>query len=221
MLSRILLIDDHAVLRAGLVVLLQQGGEFEVVGQAGDAQEGLHLARQLTPDLVLLDLSLPDRDGIDVLRDLHRDLPHIRVLVLTAHEDTALVRAAIAAGAAGYIIKRAAVGELSDAIKAVVRGDTYLHPATTRAFLPSTPASVAPAVPADGGAEALTRREIEVLRLIVQGFTNSQIADRLVLSPRTVETHRSNILAKLHLKNRADLVRYAMGHGLLDSPPAA
>lgn len=211
MAIRILIADDHGVLRAGLAAILNSEADFEVVGEAGTSEEALHLAQELQPDLVLMDLSMPEMGGIEATRHLHAHLPATRVLILTLHEDSGMVREAIRAGASGYILKRAVKHELISAIQAVLRGDLYVHPAMMRALLAEPePARLAP----EPLAEPLTRREQEVLRLIARGHTNSQIADLLNLSVRTVEYHRANLTSKLHLHSRVDLIRYAAENGL-------
>jgi two-component system response regulator NreC len=210
---RILIADDHGVLRAGLRALLNAEPNLQVVGEATDGQETLQLAKELIPDVILLDVSMPGLGGLEVTRQLKAALPDTHVLILTVHEDEHLLREAIHIGAAGYITKRAIDSELINAIRAVSRGDLYVHPAMTRALLngqsPSTPTQTKPVEP-------LTPREIEVLRLIAQGYTNRKAAEVLVISVRTVETHRANIMAKLGLGGRVELVRYAMEHGLLE-----
>ena len=209
----ILIADDHGVLRAGLRALLNAEPDLEVIAEASDGNDALRLASELRPDIVLLDISMPGPGGIEVTRRLKEALPELRVLILTAHEDESMLREAVQAGAAGYIIKRAVESELINAIHAVWRGDLYVHPAMTRALLRETslfPVSAEPAV------ESLTPREIEVLRLIANGYTNGQVAKELNLSVRTVESHRANLMGKLELRSRVELVRYAMEHGLFE-----
>lgn len=209
---RLLIADDHGVLRAGLRALLTADQEIEVVGEAADGDTTLRLASRLGPDLVLLDLSMPGPGGIEVTRRLKEMLPGVRVLVLTVHEEEAILREALKAGASGYIIKRAVESELINAISAVSRGELYVHPAMTRFLLkePEQPDAARKRDP-----NSLTRRETEVLRLIVTGHTNSQIADVLGLSVRTVESHRANLQGKLGVQSRVELVRYALKQGLL------
>jgi len=204
---RILIADDHGVLRAGLHALLNAEPDLEVVGEATDGHEALRQASELRPDIVLLDLVMPGLGGIEVARQLKKTLPDTRTLILTVHEDIGLLREAIQAGAAGYLIKRAVESELINAIHAVSRGELYVHPAMTRALVKDLPP--APAVPASP--KSLTPREIEVLRLIAQGYTNGQIAEGLNLSVRTVEIHRTNLMRKLGLCNRAILSRNQAG----------
>jgi two-component system response regulator NreC len=209
----ILIADDHGVLRAGLRTLLNAEPDLEVIAEASDGNDVLRLASELRPDIVLLDISMPGPGGIEVTRRLKEALPELRVLILTAHEDESMLREAVQVGAAGYIIKRAVESELINAIHSVWRGDLYVHPAMTRALLKETslfPVSAEPAV------ESLTPREIEVLRLIAKGYTNGQIAKELNLSVRTIESHRANLMGKLELRSRVELVRYAMEHGLFE-----
>jgi two-component system response regulator NreC len=209
----ILIADDHGVLRAGLRTLLNAEPDLEVIAEASDGNDVLRLASELRPDIVLLDISMPGPGGIEVTRRLKEALPELRVLILTAHEDESMLREAVQVGAAGYIIKRAVESELINAIHSVWRGDLYVHPAMTRALLKEMslfPVSDEPVV------ESLTPREIEVLRLIAKGYTNGQIAKELNLSVRTVESHRANLMGKLELRSRVELVRYAMEHGLFE-----
>jgi two-component system response regulator NreC len=212
---RILLADDHNVLRAGLRTLLNSEPDFNVVGEAADGNQVLQLATILSPDLVLMDLSMPGLGGIEATKRLKEILPETHVLILTMHEDETLLRSAIQAGASGYVIKRAAETELTTAIQAISRGDMYIHPAMTRALFKD----LAPAPPPESKADpspTLTKREIDVLRMIARGYTNSQIAEKLSVSPRTVEGHRANLMAKLNLRSRVELVEYAESRGLLE-----
>jgi len=209
---RILIADDHAVVRSGVRALLAGDPELEFVGEAGDGEETLRLAATLHPDLVLLDISMPPGSGIAIARRLKEADPKLTVLFLTMHEDEALMHEALRAGAAGYVIKRAEESEILQAIHVAMRGDIYVHPAMTRALL-SQPATMdsrrGPSV------EALTPREVDVLRLLARGNTNRQIAELLGLSMRTVENHRANLQGKLGLSSRVELVSYAEEHRLL------
>ncbi len=209
---RTLIADDHGVLRAALRALLNGRSELEVVGEAGDGNEVLRLTGELRPDLVLMDISMPGRGGIETTRELKQMRPEAQVLILTVHEDEELLREAMRAGASGYVVKRALESELLNAIAAVMRGDLYVHPVMTRALVADLSNRAASST--DGPGEQLTPRELQVLGLIARGYTNVQIADTLMLSVRTVESHRANIMGKLGLHNRAELVRYAMAHRL-------
>jgi two-component system response regulator NreC len=211
---RILIADDHGVLRAGLRALLDAEPDLQVVGEATNSQETLGLINTLRPDVILLDISMPGLGGIEITRKIKATGSEAHVLILTVHEDEGLLRASLQAGAAGYVPKRAVEAELINAIHAVQRGDLYVHPAMTRYLVKDlSPLSL----PSDEEIEPLTDRDIEVLRLIAQGHTNRQIADILSIGVRTVETHRANIMSKLGVRGRAELVRYAMDHGLLET----
>jgi len=209
----VLIADDHGVLRAGLRALLNSEPEMEVVGEAADGEQTLCLAEELNPDVVLMDLNMPKGDGIYTTRHLKTLLPEVNVLILTVHEEESLLREAIQCGAAGYILKRAVESELINAIQAVARGEMYIHPAMTRALL-EQPTRKSP--PDQTNAPTLTAREYEVLRLIAQGNSNRQVASLLTISVRTVESHRANLMEKLNLTCRVDLVRYAAQHGMLE-----
>jgi two-component system response regulator NreC len=212
MAIRILIADDHGLIRAGLRALLNTESDFEIVGEAVDGLETLRLVSELRPDLVLLDVSMPDPDGIEITRQLNKMLPDTRVLILTIHEDEGLLREAIRAGASGYIVKRAVETELIDAIHAIWRGDLYVHPSMTRALLKDLPF---PSASDKTRPEQLTPRESEILLFLVDGYTNRQIAEALDIAVRTVESHRANLMGKLGLHNRVELVRYARKLGLL------
>ena len=209
----VLIADDHGVLRAGLRALLNSEPEMEVVGEAADGEQTLCLAEELNPDVVLMDLNMPKGDGIYTTRHLKALLPQVNVLILTVHEDDSLLREAIQCGAAGYILKRAVESELINAIQAVARGEMYIHPAMTRALLDQPTAN---SLPDQGNQATLTAREYEILRLIAQGNSNRQVASLLTISVRTVESHRANLMEKLNLTCRVDLVRYAAQHGMLE-----
>jgi two-component system response regulator NreC len=210
---RIMLVDDHGIVRAGLRRLLNVYPEFEVVGEAGDGSEALELVIKLQPDLVLLDVNMPNLGGIETLQGLKELFPAMHVLMLTVYEDESILRKAICAGASGYVIKRAAESELINAIHTVFQGDIYIHPAMYRALLkeliPSEPAKLA-------DENKLTPREMEVLRLVVRGYTNNQIAKMLNIRTRTVEGYRATIKDKLRLYSRVELMEYAKQHGYMD-----
>jgi DNA-binding NarL/FixJ family response regulator len=208
---RILLADDHGVIRAGLRALLADVPDIEVIGEASDGSEAIAKVIELKPDIVLMDLNMPNLGGIEATRQLSRTMPTVRILILTVHEEESLLKEVIRIGAAGYIIKRASQEDLLHAIRVVARGDLYVHPAMTRSLF-LEPAQTKPKV---SDAETLTLREIEVLQLLAKGYTNRQIAEQLSLSPRTVEGHRANLAGKLGLRSRVELVEYAEKHGLM------
>lgn len=209
---RILLADDHAVVRAGLRMLITPEPDLEVVGAAEDGDQVLQMVARLHPDLVVMDISMPGLGGIDALRQVKEMSPKTHVLILTIHEDEGLMRRALRAGASGYVVKRAAESELIHAIRTVWRGDIYIHPTMTRALLKDLVSS-STRFPQE---DTLTPREVDVLRLIARGCTNSQIAKELSISARTVEGHRANLMGKLDLHSRVELVEYAEHHNLLD-----
>lgn len=211
MATRILIADDHPVLRSGLRVLLAADPDLEVVGEAGTGEETLRLAEELGPDVVLLDIGMPGGSGIETVRRLKEKLPALKVLFLTMHEEEGMLLEALNAGGDGYVIKRADQPEIIQAIRAVRRGDVYVHPAMTRALLNQPESTERPQEPV----EPLTRREIDVLRLLARGNTNRQIADLLTLSVRTIESHRANLMGKLGLTSRVELVTYAEENELL------
>ncbi len=212
---RVVLCDDHAVVRSGLRRLLEEQPDIVVVGEAGTANEAEALARTTRPDIVVMDLGLPDVNGIEATRRLRASVPEARVLVLTAHDDVAYLRKAFDAGACGYLVKDVVDLELVLAIRLVASGQNYVHPRLGAALLTATGAAARPAGP--GG--ELSEREIRVLHLVAQGYTNAEIAAELYVSVRTVETHRAHVQQKLGLHGRADLVRYARETGLLDDDP--
>ena len=212
-MTRVLIADDHAIVRAGLRALLAEEPEFELVGEAVGGYEAIQLVEQTQPDVLILDLSMPDLDGISVTRKIKPLFPDLKILILTLHEDEALLKEAIKAGAAGYILKRAAEAELISAIQVICRGDLYIDPSMLRGLLEETPN---PRIVQKDAGESLTPRETGILKLIVEGYTNRQVGQELNISVRTVEGHRSNISDKLGLHSRVELVRYARQHGLIE-----
>lgn len=211
---RVLIVDDHTIVRTGLRALIKGEAGMDLVGEATCGEEAIKLARELQPDILVLDLSLPDMDGIQITRKLKQDQPDVRVLILTVHEDEALLRESMRAGASGYVIKHAAESELIAAIHTLEIGGMYVHPKMVGGLFtePEPPKSSSQANTST--MDLLTPREIDVLRLIVQGYTNRQIAEELALSVRTVEGHRSNLTEKLGMHSRVELAHYAREHGL-------
>jgi len=209
--TRVLIVDDHPLLRSGLRRLLGADPELEVVGEAETGKEALRLAAELRPHVVLLDISMPGENGIETARLLKATLPAVLVLLLTMHEDEGMLQEALRAGADGYVIKRADEPEIIRAIHAVRRGDVYIHPGMTRALL----GHAGTLEPRPQPVEPLTPREVDVLRLLARGNTNRQIAELLGLSTRTVESHRANLMGKLGLSSRVELVTYAEENRLL------
>jgi len=216
--TRILLADDHAILRAGLRLLLNAQPDLEVVGEADNGVKVLSLAETLRPDLILLDLTMPGLGGLDVMRALKQVVPESRVLILTMHDDESYLRQALALGAAGYVLKKAVDSELLNAIRAVERGETYVHSAVMNKLLGAEDAQPGRAArdPAADPWEALSKREADVLRMVALGHTNAEIAERLAISVKTVETYRARGMEKLGFSTRAQLVRDALERGMLD-----
>jgi two-component system response regulator NreC len=207
---RILVVDDHAVVRAGLKLLLGNEEGFEVVGEAGTADEAILRARLLEPDVVLMDVVMPGRSGIDAARELRELLPETRIVILSMQDDPSYVREALQAGASGYVLKEGADTELVRAVREVAGGGRYVHPE-----LGARLAAAEARARANAQADPLSHREREVLRLLALGHTNQEIAKLLFISVRTAETHRAHVMQKLRLSTRAELVRYALDHDLL------
>ena len=213
----ILIVDDHAVLRTGLKLLLESQMDMEIIGETGSGIEALKLAKELKPRVILLDLSLEDINGIDILSELKAIDPSIKILVLTMHDDEGYLHKVLEGGGDGYILKKAADIELITAIRAVNRNEVFLDPSLTRAVLKNI-YNTHRQESADGEKkeETLSNREKEVLRLVALGYTNKQIAKELVVSIKTVESHKARIREKLNMSYRSDLVKYAIQKGLID-----
>lgn len=209
----LLLVDDHAVLRAGLRLLLHAQTDLRVVGEASDGLAALRQAADLQPNVILLDINLPGLTGLEALPALRQAAPAARVLMLTMHDDPGYLRQALRQGAAGYILKKAADSELIAAVRAVHRGEVYVHSALTKDllgdYLPNHPA------PTADPWDTLSERERAVLIQVALGYTAAEIADMLHLSAKTVETYRARGMEKLHLRSRAALVQFALARGLL------
>ena len=208
---RVLIVDDHAVVRAGLRRLLDAEDDIETVGEAPDADRAVYEAIEGKPDVVLMDLVMPEKGGIEGMPAVLQAAPDARVLVLSMQDDPRYVRAAFEAGASGYVVKEAADTEVVAAIRAVAGGERYVHPALG-AKLVAADAEERKRAEQD----PLSEREREILKLLALGHTNQEIAKQLFISVRTAETHRAHIMQKLSLSSRAELVRYALGQGLLE-----
>lgn len=212
---RLLVADDHPVVRVGLRMLLAAQPDMEVVGEAADGKTAVARALELEPDVVVMDLAMGGMDGLAATREIVNRLPHTKVVVLTMHNNEEYLRQALDAGATGYVLKEAVDTEIAVAIRVVQRGEVFLYPSFTRVLL----GDLIQAEEADdrfdqNGYELLSEREKEVLRLVALGDTNREIAERLFLSVRTVETYRARLMEKLNLKSRGELVRYALRKGL-------
>lgn len=212
---RILLSDDHTILRTGLRMLISAAGDLEVIGEAKDGEEAVSMTEALQPDVVLMDISMPKLDGIKATAEIKRKQPGVKVLMLTMHENDEYLFRTIQAGGSGYVLKKAADDEVLDAIRHVASGGAFLRPAVTTKLVQDYLERVDKGEESDSYGK-LTEREREILRLIAEGHTNAQIAQMLVISVRTVESHRAHIMEKLGIQTRAELVKYALRKGLLD-----
>jgi len=213
----VLIVDDHPFFREGLKSLLARHSGFEVIGEAGDSDEGLRKAKELRPDLVVMDISLPDGSGIEVTRDIRGLLPETRVVILSMHSKIDYITKAFQAGATGYIVKESATEKLSECLEAVSKGKHFMDSSLHRKVVENVMKSrEQEAKITDIGYNILTRREQQVMRLLADGLSTKEIAEKLFISPKTVKNHRSNIMSKLDLHSTVELVRYAAKFGLID-----
>jgi two-component system response regulator NreC len=209
---RVLIADDHTIFRSGLNLLLSSEVDLEVVGEAKDGTAAVEMAASLHPNVVLMDVGMPGLNGLDATRQIRARLPEVNVLVLTMHRSDEYFFQMLEAGAAGYILKGAETNELINAVRAVARGDVFLYPSMARRLVQEY---LSQSQSQGSGAAHLTEREREILKLIAEGFSNGEIADRLVISPSTVHSHRANLMRKLELGSRHELVQYARQKGLI------
>ncbi len=214
MSTRVLIVDDHAVVRSGLKLVLEAEDGIEPVGEAGTARDAVFEARSTKPDVILLDVVMPDQSGLEIIPTLLKENPEVRILVLSMQDDPQYVREAFAAGARGYVLKEAADNEVVAAVREVASGGRYVHPELGARLVAAESEERRRAEE-----DPLSERESEVLRLLALGHTNQEIAKQLFISVRTAETHRAHIMQKLRLSSRAELVRYALERGLMDNPP--
>jgi len=212
---RLLLVDDHAVIRAGIRVLLESQPDLEIVGEASDGAQALAMAKDLLPDIVVMDITLPDMSGVEATRQIKQTNPQIAIVALTIHEDEQYFFEMLQAGASGYVPKRAAPDDLINAISVVYKGDVYIYPSLAKLlvtdFLIRSKEEAGP-TPMNG----LTPREQEVLEALAEGKSNEEIAETLSISRHTVARHRENLMRKLGLHNRSELVKYAIRKGLIN-----
>jgi two-component system response regulator NreC len=209
---KILLADDHELIRTGIRNLLESNKDFVIVGESGDGEETITKVREVKPDVVVIDISMPKMSGIEVTKRLKEKFPAVKVLVLTMHENVEYVYQIYKAGAGGYLLKNAGREEITSAIYAVARGEKFFSPRISELMI-SDYMQKAERRDSQAADVSLTKREEEILRLIAKGMNNQQISDQLFISPRTVDTHRTNIMQKLNIHDAANLVRYALEHG--------
>ncbi len=212
---RVLIADDHSIVREGVRMILAGQEDFEVVGEASTGREALERARALAPDVVVMDISMPDMTGIQATEKIRKELPSVQVLGLTMHEEQSYVFELLKVGAAGYVLKRAAAEDLVSGVRAAHRGEAFLYPSVAKAVVQDYLQRVT-AKEKDEALDGLTEREREVLTLIAEGLTNQEIASKLYISIKTVQTHRAHIMEKLNLHDRTELVRYAIRKGLIE-----
>jgi len=213
MSTRLLLVDDHAVVRSGLRMLLENERDIEIIGEASSAHEAIEAAVRIKPNVILMDIGLPDLSGIDATREIKKRFPEVAVVALTIHEDEEYFFKMLEAGATGYVPKRAAPEELLTAIRAAATGQVYLYPSLAKLLVRDFLSGGQP--PSSETQSDLTDREQEVLTYLAEGANNEEIATSLVISPKTVARHRENIMRKLNLHSRSELVRYAIRKGII------
>lgn len=214
---KVLIVDDHALMRAGIRLLLKSHEDIEVVGEAKDGQEALEKTQDLVPDIVLMDVGMPGLSGIEAARKITQDKPHVRVLMLTIHSDEEYFFQAVSAGASGYVLKETAPEDFVSSLKLVARGGIAFHPGLGQKLI----ADYLRRMQAGEEPEAyarLTEREKEILRLTAEGKPAREIGELLILSPKTVERHRANLMKKLGLHNRSEVMRYAIRRGIISGP---
>jgi len=210
---KLFIADDHKVFRDGVSSILESAEDVEVVGEAGNGREATDGIRQYKPDVVLMDISMPDASGIDLTKVIRKDLPNTKVLIFSMHHESSYIMKALEAGASGYLLKDAGSTEMINAIRTVFNNGTYYSPEVSGVLIEHLTKGTNPKDEADG--TPLTKRETEILKLIAEEYSNPEIATKLFISPRTVDTHRRNILAKLELKNTASLVKYAIKNNVV------
>lgn len=212
---KVMIVDDHAIFRQGLKALFTGFDDVEIVGEAGNGREAIEKVRQLNPEVVLMDIGMPEMGGLEATKHIHKERPDVAVLILTQYEDTEYVLSLLRAGAKGYIAKTASAADLLGAVKTVSKGGSYLYPSATTALINEYLIRV------EGYKseyDKLTNREREILQLIAEGLSNQDIADKLFISIKTVLRHRTNLMEKLGFHNRTELIKYAISKGLIEVP---
>ena len=214
--TRVLLVDDHELVRQGIAAMLSAAGDVQVVGNARSGREALEVARRELPDIVLMDVRMPDMDGLEATRKIKEERPRTAVIMLTMHDNPTYLRDAVRAGAAGYLLKDVSKEELIDAIRQVATGGAFIESQMLKGML----SEMKPSGQAAPAAKNLTKREREILSLVAEGMSNREIAEKLVLSPETVKSHVAAILEKLNVSDRTQAAIYAVRHGLVETPSA-
>ncbi|MEW6374790.1 MAG: response regulator transcription factor [Thermodesulfobacteriota bacterium] len=211
---RVLVVDDHTIVRDGICALLRLAGDIEVVGEAANGRDALDMVRKFMPDVMLIDIAMPNMNGLEATRHIRKEFPRIKILVLTQYDDKEHVFWAIEAGASGFISKTAASSELVSGIRSVYRGDSFLSPSAARILVEDYQQEASIRKEQDPYKQ-LTDREREILKLLAEGYNTREIADLLVISVKTVEGHKTNLMSKLDIHNRTDLVKYAVRKGII------
>jgi DNA-binding NarL/FixJ family response regulator len=213
----ILIIDDHPLFREGLKVIIERDSHFEVVGEAGNGRQGLQLTKKLKPDMIIVDISLPDQSGIQLTREIRTLFSKTRILIVSMHSKIDYIAEAFQAGANGYVVKESASAKLLQGLESIARGDYFLDSSVSHAVVENLMKSpLKEAKITDADYNTLTPREQEVMRLLAEGLSSKEVAEKLFISPKTVENHRANIMNKLDLHNTIELIRYAAKLGLID-----
>jgi DNA-binding NarL/FixJ family response regulator len=211
---RVLVVDDHTIVRDGICALLALTGDIEVIGEATNGSEALKMVKEFNPDVVIMDIAMPIMGGLEATRRINKEFPRTKILVLTQHDDKEYVFPVIESGASGFISKAAASSELVSGIRAVYRGDSYLSPAVAKLLVVNYQRTAGKQTGQDLY-DQLTERERDVLKLLVEGYSTKEIADTLIITPKTVEGHKTNLMAKLGIHNRIELVKYALRKGII------
>jgi two-component system response regulator NreC len=216
---RVLVVDDHAIVRDGIRALLGRAVDIDVVGEAGGGRDAIALARALSPDVILMDIAMPDLGGLEAALEIHKDRPASKIVILSQYNDSEYVKRALKSGVSGYVLKKAAGADLVSAIRAVHRGGLVLDPDVARDAISGEPATADALAAQDDPYERLTDREKQVLKLVAEGRSNKDVAELLGISVKTAMSHREHVMFKLRAHNRTDVIRFALRHGVIRADP--
>jgi len=216
---RVLVVDDHAIVRDGIRALLGRSEDIEVVGEAGGGRDAIARACELSPDVILMDIAMPDLGGLEATLAIHKERPEARLVILSQYADPEYVKRALKSGASGYVLKKAAGTDLVSAIRAAHRGGLVLDPEIPRDAITGEPATAAAVASLEDPYERLTDREKQVLKLVAEGHSNKEVAELLGVSVKTAMSHREHLMLKLHAHNRTDVIRFALRHGVIRADP--